>query len=221
MAPMLCATLCVGFGATLLAAPLGVATAIFVTTWSPRWLARSLRVAQVVLAGLPSVVFGHWGLTHLVPWVAAWQPPGASLLAAILVLTMMILPTIALTAQAALAGVPAELGQGAAALGLRRDAVLLRVALPAARRGILAGIVLALGRAAGETMAVVMVAGNVVQWPDSVFAPVRTLTANIALEMGYATDRHRSVLFLGGLLLLAMVLLFAWSAARIARRRLA
>jgi phosphate transport system permease protein len=134
---------------------------------------------------------------------------------------MMILPTIALTAQAALAGVPAELGQGAAALGLRRDAVLLRVALPAARRGILAGIVLALGRAAGETMAVVMVAGNVVQWPDSVFAPVRTLTANIALEMGYATDRHRSVLFLGGLLLLAMVLLFAWSAARIARRRLA
>lgn len=205
MAPMLAATLVIALGALLLAAPLGVGAAAFARMWAPRPLARVLRGAQILLAGLPSVVFGAWGLVVVVPAVAAWQPPGASVLAATLVLALMILPTIALAADAAIAGVPGDLVQGAAALGLRRGAVLRHVVLPMARRGIGAGLVLALGRAVGETMAVLMVAGNVVQWPTSVFAPVRTLTANIALEMGYASEAHRSVLFVGGLLLLAMV----------------
>lgn len=218
MAAMLGATLCIGFGAVLVATPLGIASAAFARVWAPRPLARALRIVLVLLAGVPSVVFGQWGLTVLVPWIGAWRAPGASLLAAVLVLALMILPTIALSADAALAGVAPELRRGAAALGLRRGAALVRVVLPAAWRGIAAGIVLALGRAIGETMAVVMVAGNVVQWPDSVFAPVRTLTANIALEMGYAARAHRSALFLGGLLLLAVVGTLAWLGEHFGRR---
>src|SRR5690606_12769240 len=112
---------------------------------------------------------------------------------------LMIVPTVALTADAALGAVPAELIRGAAALGLGRWSIVSRVALNAARRGISAGLMLAAARAVGETMAVLMVAGNVVEMPESVMSPVRTLTANIALEMGYATTDHRSVLFVSGL----------------------
>ena len=205
MAPMLLTTLLVSVGALLIALPLGVGTAAFARTWAPRPVARGLRAVQILLAGLPSVVYGAWGLSVLVPLIGAWQAPGASLLAGVLVLALMILPTVALSADAAIAGVPRDLRSGAAALGLRPAAALVRVTLPAARRGILAGAILALGRAVGETMAVLMVAGNRVQWPTDLFASVRTLTANIALEMGYAGSEHRAVLFLGGLFLLLMV----------------
>lgn len=209
MASMLAATLTVAALAALIAAPLGIGTAIFARCWAPPWLGRLLRAVQIILAGTPSVVFGVWGLTVVVPWIAAWQPPGASVLAAAIVLAMMIVPTVALTTDAAIAGVPTNVTCGAAALGMRKGAVCIRVTLPAARRGVLAGLVLAFGRAIGETMAVLMVAGNVVQWPHSLFTPVRTLTANIALEAGYASDAHRSVLFVGGLLLLGVVVLLS------------
>jgi phosphate transport system permease protein len=131
---------------------------------------------------------------------------GQSLLAATLVLALMILPTIALTSSAALRSVPREQIEGAAALGLERWAIAVRVALPAARGGVVAGLVLAASRAVGETMAVVMLAGNVPQLPSSLVSPVRTLTGNIALEMGYATESHRAVLFVSGLVLLGTVL---------------
>ena len=154
----------------------------------------------------------------LVPLIARIEPPGASLLAAILVLTLMILPTVALTSTSALEAVPDSLMRGAAALGMTRRGQILGIAVPAARVGIIGGILLALARALGETMAVLMVAGNIVQMPYSIFEPVRVLTANIALEMGYATGTHRAGLFASGLVLTVLVLLIASIAARVAGR---
>ena len=212
--PMLWATLAASIGALALAIPLGLFSAVFSRFYAPAWLVAPARQAIALLAGIPSVVYGFWGLTVLVPLIALWEPPGASLLAGILILALMVLPTVALTSEAALAAVPASYLRGAAALGLDRKGMVLRVALPAARRGILAGALLAAARALGETMALLMVAGNVVQTPASLFDPVRVLTANIALEMAYATGNHRAGLFAAGLLLMAMVTLLAWLAAR-------
>lgn len=214
LAPMLGATLLASLGALLLAAPLGVASALFCRFYAPPALARAYRHMISLLAGVPSVVFGFWGLTVLVPQIARWEPPGASLLAAILILTLMVLPTVALTSEAALAALPAAYLHGAAALGLSRRGMLLGVALPAARGGILAGVLLAAARALGETMAVLMVSGNVVQTPVSLFDPVRTLTANVALEMAYAVGDHRAALFVSGLVLAGLVLVLAIAAAR-------
>ena len=158
-----------------------------------------------LLAGIPSVVYGFWGLVTLVPLIARVRPPGPSLLAGILILTIMILPTITLMAHAALAGVPKHYLQGAAALGLSRWATIRGVVFPAARSGLFTGVILETGRAIGETMAILMVCGNVVRTPHSLFDPIRTLTANIALEMGFALGDHRSALFVSGLLLTAMI----------------
>lgn len=214
LAPMLWATLLSSIGALLLAGSLGVASALFCRFYAPSSIARPYRRLLAVLAGIPSVVFGFWGLTELVPLIARWQPPGASLSTAILILTLMILPTVAITADAALAAVPEGYLRGAAALGLSRSGTILGVALPAARGGIISGLLLAAGRALGETMAVLMVAGNVVQTPHSLFDPVRTLTANIALEMAYATGEHRAALFVSGLVLTGLVMLLARWALR-------
>ena len=211
--PMLWASLAILFGAIVLALPLGIVSAIFVLFFAPKPIAGGYRLLLNLLAGIPSVVFGLWGLTELVPLIAQWQPPGASLLAAILVLSLMILPTIALTSIAALSAVPQNVLAGAMALGMTRKGLILWVALPAARSGMMGGVLLAMARALGETMAVLMVAGNVVQNPYSLFAPVRALTANIALEMAYATNQHRAGLFASGLLLTLLVLVLAWLAA--------
>lgn len=214
--PMVWATLAAAFGAVLLAAPLGLAGAIFTRFYAPPVIAKLYRTTLALLAGIPSVVYGLWGLTVLVPLIARWQPPGASLLTAILILALMILPTVALTSASALNAVPRSLLQGAAALGLTRKGIILGVAVPAARGGILGGILLAAARALGETMAVLMVAGNVVQNPSGLFEPVRVLTANIALEMAYATGTHRAGLFASGLMLTLLVLILASLAARVA-----
>lgn len=204
--PMVTGTLYASSGALLLAIPLGIASALFMVYYAPPAVAMLYRRLIELLAGIPSVVFGFWGLTTLVPLINQWQPPGASLLAAILILTLMILPILALTSYAALMAVPDEYLQAALALGLSRWAMIYGVILPAARKGIVAGCLLAAARALGETMAVLMVAGNVVQHADSLFAPIRTLTANIALEMAYAMGDHRAVLFVSGLLLLLLVM---------------
>lgn len=206
LAPMLSATLLASLGALLLAVPLGLGSALFSRYYALPWLAGLYRRLIELLAGIPSVVYGFWGLTTLAPLIGRLQPPGVSLLTSIVVLTLMILPTVALTAEAALAAVPEGYHRGAAALGLSRWGMIAGVALPAARAGIGSGIMLAAGRAIGETMAVLMVAGNVVQHPHSLFDPIRTLTANIALEMAYAMGDHRSALYVSGLALLAMVL---------------
>jgi phosphate transport system permease protein len=199
--PMLVGTLAIAAGAVLLATPLSVASAVFGRFYVRGTLSRAHRRVLETLAGIPSVVYGLWGLMVLVPAIARVGPPGQSVLAGALVLALMILPTIALVSDAALGAVPETHLRGAAAAGLSRWAIVRSIALPAARPGILVGILLGTGRALGETMAVVMVSGNVVQVPDSLLAPVRTLTANIALEMAYASDAHRSALFVSGLVL--------------------
>ena len=202
--PMLVATLLTSAGAIALATPLAIGSAVFAHFYAPRSIAILQRRVIELLAGIPSVVYGLWGLVVLVPLLLQFAPPGQSLLAGTLVLTVMILPTIALMADVALGAVPATTLQAAHALALPRHAIALKVALPAARSGIVTGIILGAGRAVGETMAVLMVCGNVVKMPGSMFDPVRTLTANIALEMGYALADHRSALFVSGLCLLLM-----------------
>ena len=205
LVPMLVASLAATVGAVLLAAPLGVLVAAFCQFYAPPVLQRWTRRLIELLAGIPSVVYGFWGLATLRPILMELRPPGDSLLAGILVLTIMIVPTIALLAEAAFRNVPAAHLRGAAALSLSRWSTLLKVVLPATRGGLAIAIILGTTRAVGETMAVLMVCGNVVAVPTSLLDPVRTLTANIALELGYATSEHRAVLFVTGLLLMALV----------------
>lgn len=212
LTPMLAASLAASIGATLLAAPLGIGCALFWRYYAPPAIARLYRWAVILLSGMPSVVMGLWGLTVVVPLIALVEPPGASLLAAILILTLMIAPTVALTTEAALAALPDAYWRGALALGLSREGVIAHVVLPATRASVASGVLLAAARALGETMAVVMVSGNVVQTPSSLFDSVRTLTANVALEMAYATGNHRASLFVSGLMLAALALAFAATA---------
>ena len=207
LTPMLAGSAAAALGSALLTIPLGVGVAVFGRFYAPRPVAAALDAGVSLLAGVPSVVYGLWGLTVLVPLLAAWSPlgQGQSLLAGVLVLTAMTLPVVTLASSAALAAVPAEQLAAASAMGLRRSTTVAWIALPAAAGGILAGATLQVARAVGETMAVLMVCGNIVRVPGSVWEPIRTLTANIALEMGYADDLHRSALFAGGLFLLLAV----------------
>jgi len=205
--PMLLGTILTSLGAILVATPTGVISAIFTHYYAPGAIAPVYRRLIELLAGIPSVVYGFWGLVVLVPLINRIQSPGASLLAGICILSIMILPTVALVTDSSFANVPAVYLSSAKALGLGRFATVWGIVLPASKSGIVAGIVLATGRALGETMAVVMVCGNVVQVPNSLFDPVRTLTANIALEMGYALADHRAALFFSGLVLMALVAL--------------
>lgn len=205
--------------ATLLAVPLGIATSIGAVLVLPRPVARTLDVAMSVLAGLPSVVLGLWGLTTLVPLVARLRPPGTSMLAAALTLGVMCLPTMHITAAAALRSTPREAVDAALAMGLTRWAILRTAIAPSAGAGVLVGAALALTRALGETMVVVMVAGNVAAVPGSLLDPVRTLTANIALEMSYAQGVHRSILYASGALLLLLVTILVLLSRTAARSR--
>lgn len=205
LGPMLLASLLASAGAVLLATPLGWLTALLSAVVLPASQAQVVRGMLQILGGVPSVVVGFWGLVQLTPLISRLHPPGQSLLAAILCLTLMILPTTALLSEEALRQVPRPQLQAAALLGLSRPAKVIGVMWPLARPALIGAVLLAAGRALGETMAVLMVAGNVIEVPASVFAPVRTLTANIALELGYALELHRSALFVGGLLLMVLV----------------
>jgi phosphate transport system permease protein len=216
--PMVAGTLLTSAGAILLAAPLGVSAAVFGQFYAGPAVSGWYRRLVELAAGIPSVVYGVWGLVVLVPVLAPLGGSGQSLLAATLILALMILPMIVLTAGSALAMVSADLIQGGAALGLGRWSIASRIAVPAAGKGIVTGILLAVARALGETIAVVMVAGNVVQLPGTVIDPVRTLTANMALEMEYATSDHRAVLFVSGVMLMAVVGLAAVFAELLERR---
>jgi phosphate transport system permease protein len=218
LAPMLAGTLLLTGGAILLAAPAGLAVAIFCRFVAPPTLAKVMHRLIEVLAGVPSVVYGFWGLVTLVPILQSLRPPGQSLLAGVLILGLMVLPTVVLMSEAALRAVPRPLLDGATALGLDRWATARGVALPYALPGIGSGLLLATARALGETMAVLMVCGNVVQMPASVFDPVRALTANIALEMAYATAHHRSALFVSGLVLMVGVALLIAAIERLGDR---
>ncbi|MCL1123952.1 phosphate ABC transporter permease subunit PstC [Shewanella surugensis] len=202
LVPMLVGSLYTALGAVLIAIPFGIALAVYVRFYAPKLFAHFFRMVTELLTGVPSVVFGLWGLLVIVPFINQIAPPGASLLAGILVLALMILPLVAITTDSALEAVPKEYFISAYAMGLPRYSIIHRIILPSASSGIMSGIILHLGRALGETMAVLMVCGNVVQIPHSIFDPVRTLTANIALEMSYAMDVHRSALFVSGFILL-------------------
>ncbi len=217
MVPMLAATALSTLGAVALAAPAGLLSAIFCRYYAPPKLAIFYQRIVELLAGIPSVIFGFWGLVTLVPLLQRIEPPGQNLLAGILILSLMILPTIAMLSNATLEGVPKAHVEGAVALGLSRWSTLRGIVVPSAVPGLLIACVLGTMRAIGETMAVLMVCGNVVQTPASLFSPVRTLTANIALEMGYATEEHRSVLFVSGLALMAMVVALVFLQRRIKR----
>lgn len=203
--PMIVATLVTSFGAIIVATPLGIASAVFAHFYAPPALVSWHRRLIELLAGIPSVVFGLWGLVVLAPLVANFGGSGQNLLTATIVLGLMVLPTVALLSDAAIASVPRDWIHGAAALGLQRWAIVVKIVLPAARRGIGSGVMLALTRALGETMAVLMLAGNIVEMPESLLSPARTLNANIALELGYASSSHRSALFVSGLMLMLVV----------------
>ena len=219
LTPMLWGTLWATLGSILLAAPIGIFSALFIQYYAPPFLATGYRRFIELLSGIPSVVFGLWGLVVLVPLIGRWQPPGPSLIAGILILSLMILPTITLVVQASLAHIPVSFIQNATALGLSRWSMIQRVILPTAKEGIFTGIFLGVARALGETMAILMVCGNVVQTPSHLFDPIRTLTANIALEMAYALGNHRSTLFVSGLLLMVMVIVFVVIAERLRYRK--
>ncbi len=205
LVPMLAGSGLLTLGAVALAAPIGVLSAVFCRFYAPPRVAGPYRRVIEILAGVPSVVYGFWALVTLVPVIRAIGPPGHSLLAGMLVLALMIVPTVALLTESALRAVPRATLAGAAALGMGRSATVWGLAVPVATPGIATGILLATARAVGETMAVLMVCGNVVQVPDSMLAPVRALTANIALEMAYAAGDHRAALFVSGLALMIAV----------------
>lgn len=209
LAAMLVGSAAVTAGAALIAVPAGIAIAIFTVFIAPRFLRVLSRQTLLLAASLPSVVYGLWGLDQLVPVVARIDGPGASLIAGVITLALMTFPTVAIFSYGVLASFPQSQAKAALALTLSPCTVAFRVALPSRKRGLALAGLLGCARALGETMAVLMVTGNVPRVPSSPFEPIRTLTANIALEMGYAEGQHRSALFVGGLLLACAVLLFA------------
>ncbi|SMF66893.1 phosphate ABC transporter permease subunit PstC [Pseudobacteriovorax antillogorgiicola] len=205
MVPMIIGSLAVAMGAIVIAVPAGVGTAIYMDFYASPWGKRFMRSTIELLAGVPSVIFGFWGLTVIVPLLYQLSPPGANLLGGALVLAVMVVPTVAIFISNGVQSLPASWLIGAEALGLSTASTITKLVLPSIRGSIVSGILISLGRALGETMAVLMVCGNIIKVPTSIFDPIRTLTANIALEMAYALDQHRSALFLSGLLLLLMV----------------
>jgi phosphate transport system permease protein len=205
-------------GALLLAVPAGMGMALFLTEVAPPWVGMLVRPVLQALAGVPSVVYGFVGLSLVVPMIRrTFGGPGLSLMAGAVVLGVMVLPTIAAVGENALRALPPEYREGALALGATPWQAVRRVILPAARSGLMTAVVLGFGRALGETMAVLMVTGNVAMLPKSPLSPVRTLTGNVALEMGYAVGQHRAALFAAGALLMALVLALNGLARRISR----
>ena len=218
--PMIVATLWVTLGAIAIGAPLGVAGAVFLTEFMPRPVMQVIKPAIELLAGIPSVVYGFIGVMVLAPLIrSTLGGPGLSLLAASIILGVMILPTVISISIDAILAVPRSYREGSLALGATTWQTVRMVTVPAARSGIIASIILAMGRAVGETMAVIMVAGNTVKSPHSALDSVRTLTANIALEMGYATGMHRQALFATGVVLFVVVMVLNSLAGMAIRKR--
>jgi phosphate transport system permease protein len=207
LAPMIVGSVLVTAGASLIAIPTGIAAAVFALFVAPPRASVLCRQMLLLGASMPSVVYGLWGLDQLVPVIAALEGPGPSLIAGTLTLALMILPTVALFSYGVLADFPRSEAKAAAALALPRFSTAFQIAIPPRRRGLAMAGLLGCGRALGETMAVLMVSGNVPHVPSSVFQPMRSLTSNIALEMGSAEGLHRAALFAGGMLLASAVLL--------------
>ena len=210
--PMIIGSIYVTAGAIIVGVPIGILAAVFLARFCPKPLYRIMKPGVELLAGIPSVVYGFFGLMIIVPWVRDTFRPyyggnGLSLFSAALLLGIKILPTIISISESAIRSVRDKYYQGALALGATHERSVFRTVVPAAKSGIMAGIVLGIGRAFGETMAVIMIAGNQAWIPDNMFQGIRTLTANIVMEMGYAQDLHREALIATGVVLFVFILI--------------
>ena len=218
--PMIVGSFFVTAGALLVGVPMGLACAIVLTQFASKRVGRILKPVIELLAGIPSVVYGFIGIVVIVPLIREnLGGPGLSVLAASLVLGVMILPTVISISIDAFQAVPPTYREGSIALGATVWQTIRMVMFPAARSGIVAAVILGMGRAIGETMAVIMIAGNAAAIPGSPLAPVRTLTSNIALEMGYASGEHREALFATGVILFVIIMALNILANRTSARR--
>ncbi len=206
--PMIIGSIYVTAGAIIIGVPIGVFCAVYMAQFCPKKIYKILKPTVDLLAGIPSIVYGFFGLVVIVPVMQYLTgTSGKSVLTASIMLGIMILPTIISVSEAAIRAVPESYYEGALALGATHERSIFKVTLPAAKSGITAGVILGIGRAIGEAMAVNMVAGNQVQIPESIFDGVRTLTSNIVLEMGYATDLHREALIATAVVLFVFILI--------------
>ena len=209
--PMILGSIYVTGGALVIGVPIGILMSVFMARFCPPKLYKILKPVVDLLAGIPSIVYGFFGLVVLVPFlrenidVKGYR--GQSILCAAILLGIMILPTIIGAAEPAIRAVEQSYYEGALALGATHERSVFSVIVPTANSGILAAIILGVGRALGETMAVKMVVGNQARVPESIFQGVRTLTTNIVLEMGYATDLHREALIATGVVLFVFILI--------------
>ena len=199
--PMIVGSLFVTAGAIIIGVPLGILTAVFLAKACPKKIYAKIKPGVNLLAGIPSVIYGLFGIAAIVPFT------GDSILSACILLGIMILPTIISLAESAVRAVPEHYYEGALALGAGHFRSVFTIMLPAAKSGITAAIILGVGRAIGETMAVIMVAGNQARMPNGLLRGIRTLTANIVIEMGYAADLHREALIASGVVLFVFILI--------------
>lgn len=217
--PMIVGSIYVTAGAIIIGVPIGLLCAVFMVRYCPNKLYKVLKPAVDLLAGIPSIVYGFFGLMVIVPMVQQnLGGSGKSLLTSAILLGIMILPTIINVSESNIRAVPEHYYEGSLALGATRERSIFKAVLPAAKMGILAGIILGIGRAIGETMAVVMVCGNQAVMPAGVTSGVRTLTANIVLEMGYASGLHRDALIATAVVLFVFILLINLSFTALKRR---
>jgi phosphate transport system permease protein len=225
---MIIGSVLVTLGAALIGIPVGICSAIFMAEFAPEIMRKIFRPAIQLLAGIPSVVYGFWGLLFVVPFIRdnlGWlgmgsdYNPGLSMLAGSVVLSIMMLPTIISIAEVSIMALPRTYKEGALALGMTHWQTIYSVQLPAAKSGIVAGVILGLGRAVGETMAVIMVLGNATALPESILSPIRTLTTNIGIEMGYATGKHQQALFATGIVLFVIIMCLNITAQYITRNK--
>lgn len=206
--PMIIGSVYVTAGALAIGVPVGILTAVFMARFCPKWLYKIMKSAVNLMAGIPSVVYGFFGLVVLVPLVRnVFGGRGMSVLTASLLLGLMILPTIISVSETSIQAVPQSYYEGALALGASHERSVFFAVVPAAKSGIFAGVVLGMGRAVGETMAVMMVAGNQAVIPQKITSGVRTLTTNIVMEMGYSTDLHREALIGTAVVLFVFILM--------------
>ena len=217
--PMIVGSVYVTGISILIGVPLGLFTALYMTYFAPKRLYRVMKPAVELLSGIPSIVYGFFGLMVLVPLFRSIFGSGKSILTASVILSFMILHTIITVSESSLRALDNSLLEGALALGDTKEKAVFRVMVPAASSGILSSVILGVGRSIGETMAVVMVAGNQPRIPGSVLDGVRTMTANIVLEMGYATDLHREALIATGAVLFVFVLILNLSFSLIRRKK--
>lgn len=218
--PMILASIYGTLGSLVLGVPVGILTAVFIAEVAPKKIGKFISGAVELLAGIPSVLFGVFGLAVIVPWIMNTfnLPKGQSILAIILVLSIMMLPTIVTVSESAIRAVPYSYKEASLGLGASHIETTFKVVLPAAKSGILSAVVLGLGRAIGETMAIILVAGNSAIMPKSIMDSVRPLTTNIALEMGYAFGTHQEMLFATGVILFVFILLLNYILSKLSSK---